>query len=471
MNNTHGGQREELGRMFLKMAEKSWLLLIGVPCVLMIGGMAHAQKGVPLDIESSSYKGVSWLSNPQHDTQPIIVALRDEGFTSVSKAAIEPIQNRAPDLAANDAQHSNGADQLPAGLVTDCDRLAGNPNDMQAARPGVGINLDRIEPLSAIAACEEATRRFPDVARFTYQKGRAFLAQKDYAKARQLFDEAAAKGSKYSITAIGNLYDLGMGVTRNYTQARQWYEKAAGMGEPQAMVMLGELYESSSNYAQARQWYERAAAAGKPVTMAHLGRLYAYGRYNTPDYAQARQWFEKGVAAGEAAAMSGLGTLYEDGAGVTQDYVQARQWYEKAAAAGDAAAMRMLGVLYEDGAGVARNYALARQWYEKAASAGDAPAMTNLGSLNANGKDVAPDYAKAREWYDKAATAGDAAAMRNLGILYEDGTGVAQDPVQARQWYEKASSAGNDDARMRFNTIVNKEEEAARLAPKRSKNR
>jgi hypothetical protein len=337
------------------------------------------------------------------------------------------------------------------GLLTDCDRLAAHPSDEQRPPEITGVQAyGAIEIVPALKACNDAMRQYPGVARFVYQAGRVALAQKDYAGARRLFEQADSMGSKVAMNGLGILYINGWGVAKDYTQARQWLEKGAAAGETVAMSNLGRLYANgwgvSQDYAQARQWYEKAAATGEPSAMTLLANLYLNGSGVAKDYTQARQWLEKGAAAGEPGSMNGLGILYQQGWGVPREYTQAFQWYAKSAGAGNVEAMNNLGVLYHHGWGVPQDYAQALQWYEKGAAAGNSKAMNNLGVLYDEGLGAAKDHAQARQWFEKAAAARETAAMANLGHLYQNGRGVSQDYTQARQWYEKAAAAGNTGA-------------------------
>jgi carboxyl-terminal processing protease len=336
---------------------------------------------------------------------------------------------------------------LPADLVTECDRQAASPYDPQRPQGVAGIAPGHIDIVPALAACNDAVGRYPGVARFAYQLGRVAYDQKDYARARDLFERAAAAGNAASMNNLGTLYSAGNGVTQDYAEARRWYEKSASMDLPIAMGNLGILYRDgkgvTQDYAEARRWFEKAAAAGDAGGMNNLGALYFNGQGVAQDYAEARRWYERSAALGNGVAMRNLGDLYRDGRSVAQDYAEARRWFEKAAAAGDAGGMNDLGRLYVNGQGVAQDYAEARRWYEKAAAAGSAFGMTNLGALYANGQGGAQDYAEARRWFEKSATLGNGAAMWQLGASYRDGKGVKQDYAEARRWFEKAAAVGD----------------------------
>src|ERR1039458_5085153 len=65
----------------------------------------------------------------------------------------------------------------------------------------------------------------------------------DYQQARKQYEKAAATGDAKAMTALGDLYYFGRGVTQDYQQAKGWYEKAAAAGNARAMSYMGELYD------------------------------------------------------------------------------------------------------------------------------------------------------------------------------------------------------------------------------------
>ena len=93
-----------------------------------------------------------------------------------------------------EASLTEASDPLPSDLVTDCDRLAANPEDPQHQRSVPGVLINQIDIVPALKACDEAMRQFPSVVRFVYQAGRIAASQKDYERARQLYEKAAADG-------------------------------------------------------------------------------------------------------------------------------------------------------------------------------------------------------------------------------------------------------------------------------------
>ena len=85
----------------------------------------------------------------------------------------------------------------------------------------------------------------------------------DYAKAREWFERAAAKGEAEGMTNLGLLYNNGLGVARDYAKAREWFEKAADKGDPTAKMALEQLpireAAATGRYAEALQLQEALA--------------------------------------------------------------------------------------------------------------------------------------------------------------------------------------------------------------------
>jgi TPR repeat protein len=358
----------------------------------------------------------------------------------------------APSVPQQVARLPDPSDSLRRDHQAECDRLAASPLDNQRPQGVVGVEPGQIDIVPALAACEAAMRDFPDVVRFTFQTGRVANQQKDFARARELYERAASKGSFASANNLGALYNEGNGVTKDYGIARSWFEKAANGGFPRAMTNLGRLYENGHgvpvDLVETRKWFQRAAAANDPVGVNALGYLYEKGAGVPKDFGQARKWYDKAAAQGSTMALVNIGNLYRDGNGVARDYTEARIFYEKAAnsAEPNAIALNNIGAMYGQGQGAPKDFTEARSWYEKAAALGLPLAMSNLGFLYLNGNGVAKDVTEARQWFEKAMAAGDPGAMNALGYIYEKGLGVTADLTEARTLYEKSAALGQSTA-------------------------
>jgi tetratricopeptide (TPR) repeat protein len=162
--------------------------------------------------------------------------------------------------------------------VTDCDRLAANPDDPQ--RKAVSVAFDKIDTNAAIPACEAAVRQYPNDARLIFQLGRAFNAAKNYQAALEQYRKAADQGFAPAQTNLGNMYLNGLGVPKDDAQAVAWLRKAADQGVAQAQRVLGVKYELgegvSRDLSQAVSWYRKAAEQGDEIAKKKLAELPSY---------------------------------------------------------------------------------------------------------------------------------------------------------------------------------------------------
>jgi hypothetical protein len=151
-----------------------------------------------------------------------------------------------------------------------------------------------------------------------YEYGRGSWPQ-DYAKAREKYEEAAAKGNASAMNHLGALYDSGHGVAQDYAKAREWYEKAAAHGEASAMFNLGALYATgqgvAQDYAKAREWWEKAADKGDENAKAQLKRLPISAAAAAGRYAEALHLQEGSAAEVEAEETKREGKPGEETAG------------------------------------------------------------------------------------------------------------------------------------------------------------
>lgn len=305
--------------------------------------------------------------------------------------------------------------------ITDCDRFAANPVDANRVRGVPGVKQPQIDIVPALAACNAALQRYPDVNRFVYQSGRIAYAQKDYPRARQFFEKAAAANYPIAFNGVGVLYFNGLGVTKDYIAARQWFERGSAYNDANSMNATGYMYEQGfgvpKNGAIASQWYEKALVSGSFSANGNLGRLYYHGNGVPKDLVKAKTLAEKGAADGDPAAMSLLGLIYQTGAGIPADLTQARRWYERSVAGGDLAGMNNLGHLYMAGLGVDKDYVQARALFEKAAAGGRVTAMSALGNIYLNGLGISKDLSRARQWLEKASAGGDSWATKTLSEI------------------------------------------------------
>lgn len=215
--------------------------------------------------------------------------------------------------------------------VTECDRLAANPDDVQKPDGIEGVlALARLDADAAVAACQEAVARYPDTPRFKYQLGRAVLVQHsrevkkwDCKPALPWFEAAATEGHAEAAAAIAHCYGMDWGIEGEAGTAVEWHRKGADLGgatsratiaiyigygsngyeqdRDQALSILWELAEQGNTKALfrlsdqyrhgfwvkknpvcARELLRRAAERGDPTSQHLMAKEYLEGRLGTP---------------------------------------------------------------------------------------------------------------------------------------------------------------------------------------------
>ena len=150
----------------------------------------------------------------------------------------------------------------------------------------------------------------PDEAQRAYAAGH-------YDVARQLWAAQAEAGDTAAQLGLGNLYDLGQGVTRDPAIAYGWYRRAAVSGSPAAEFNVAAMCDTGDgvprNVTEAALWYGRAAAHGNRRAQYNLGQLYASGDGVPRNLDQAEVWF-RAAATELPAAADRLAALRRTGA-------------------------------------------------------------------------------------------------------------------------------------------------------------
>ena len=216
--------------------------------------------------------------------------------------------------------------------VTDCDRLAALPDDLD--RPGdvPGVKFADLDAEQAEQACRAALSSNPGNTRVQFELGRALERKK------------------------------------RVEEAKQWYENAANGGYQAAMISRAVVAMQEQDRNAAASWLDKARPRGGNrfgSAANDLGRLYVNDKAGPANYEAAMQWFKIAYSAGFRAAAGWIGWQYVFGRGVAVDYTAAKDWLEKGAAADSVVAYDQLGEMYLYARGVASNYDTAQMWFNK----------------------------------------------------------------------------------------------------------
>lgn len=207
-------------------------------------------------------------------------------------------------------------------------------------------------------------------------KADAAFDSKDYPEALSLYLRAAELGNPRAQCRMGYLYDK---ENWHYPSSIKWYWKAAQQGDAEAQYNIGLYYDKNHEYEEALNWYMKSSDQGYYEAQYHLGDMYRYEKGVKRDYSEAAKWYRKAAEQGHDWSQYNLGVLYSDGGlGLTKDPSEAAKWYRKAADQDHKGALLNLGVMYLNGSGVTKDHAETKKLWEKAAALGDATAKQYL---------------------------------------------------------------------------------------------
>ncbi|MCL4188553.1 MAG: caspase family protein [Rhodobacteraceae bacterium] len=199
--------------------------------------------------------------------------------------------------------------------VHECDRMAADPYDKEAERPG--IRTDMIHAPRAIQACEAAVKAHPEEQRFLFQLARSQDAGGQLDKARQHYEDLAARGYGAAMNALARWYNDGRGVKMDRQEGVYWLRKGVEADNPDSMFWLGHAYQSDGHFgiwpadhAEAARLYRRAADAGHRAALVRLGLLQDHGRGGLKaDAAAASRLLIEALEAGEQEAYTQILTF------------------------------------------------------------------------------------------------------------------------------------------------------------------
>ncbi|WP_183905592.1 caspase family protein [Rhizobium sp. BK008] len=254
-----------------------------------------------------------------------------------------------------------------------CDTAAAAPLDLQGVTAGKLPN--EIDPASALPACTEAVKAYPEVARFVYQLGRAQLANRDTKTAFATITKAMDAGHVRAIYELSSLYEFGASVPRDAAKASEIAKGGAAKGDPFALHSYGKaLYYGRGTKADQQLGLRlmlQAADLGHTYAMNELGYIFLNGVNVPADPERGIRFYEAGVQRNDIYSLNNLALVYRFGKGAPEDLPKALDLFTRAAEGGQPYAPTNLGRMYRDGIGVAADKAEAEKWLEIGAERGD----------------------------------------------------------------------------------------------------
>lgn len=192
--------------------------------------------------------------------------------------------------------------------------------------------------------------------------------------AKTLFAEAGS-GAGAIVAAqneLGKMY-VRDNKDRDFAKARQWFEQAAAGNDAEAQYNLALIYSNGlgvkADKRKALALYQRAAKQGEPMALNNLAGMHRFGEGVAKDQKKAVAMFKQAHEAGNMQATVNLGDMTFKGWGVRANKTAAAELYKVAADAGHPAGRCRYAQALRHGDGVARNPGQASRLQEAANNA------------------------------------------------------------------------------------------------------
>jgi len=234
-----------------------------------------------------------------------------------------------------------------------------------------------------------------------------------------------SKGMEIRRAACGWAHERGDGRPQDYAKALELYREAAERDDPRGQDLLGRLYRDGRGVPQdaveAAKWFRKAAERLSNDGKADLGNLYAHGGKNlAPDYEEAFFWLymPRWPHDGDFARLSDgrpINLAYDFGTPCIEESLEIvrknlteaqmrkvheriSNWKRPHTPADDQ------GDCLVNGNGYMRNGREKIDWCLDAVKRGYGPAMVNMGSMYNTGQvgGIPQDYAEAYFWWSLA---------------------------------------------------------------------
>lgn len=184
----------------------------------------------------------------------------------------------------------------------------------------------------------ESVQALKDRAR-NYYRGAG--SEQNFAKALQLYLQAARQGDSEAQYISGGMYFKGLGTRKDMAMAFKLLHQAAmsGKSSPESQQIIGQAFLLGSgvprNYEKAVEWYSLAAANGNREAQNELGFLYAVGKGVERDPEKSAEYFLQAAFKGLPIAQYNIGILYYTGNGFKDsDLQRSYAWFNLAATNG-----------------------------------------------------------------------------------------------------------------------------------------
>jgi TPR repeat protein len=268
--------------------------------------------------------------------------------------------------------------------------------------------------MTAVQAYEECRQRYMEASWRKYNGEDSYESYKKWLAKEPVFQtELAAHvrvllglqntGDPEVMKALGDAFDMGLGVERNREKAIDCFLSSSQEGNTTAMVRLGRIFKSPSinKLKDAIYWFQKAADAGNTSGMISLGFAFREGDGVPISPVRAAEWFGKAVDAGDSSAKILLAKVYYFSLNATE---KALPLLLEAAETGNTDSFKILGRIYGDDRTTYYDFEKAVYWYERVVAGkyegSAAAARISLAELHLSGKRQPKNFSKAKKYLE-----------------------------------------------------------------------
>jgi TPR repeat protein len=214
--------------------------------------------------------------------------------------------------------------------------------------------------------------------------------ERNMAEGLRLLQPLAEKGVSLAVYKLGVIYLFGDNyVGRDYAKALQWYQRAAALGVARAQNDIGYMVENGlgieKDPRRAAEWYRIAGEQGWGKAQVNLGRLYENGAGVPRDLKEALYWYrlasDSPLEEDRAAARARVETIRKrvDSAQIAEVDARANKWRKLAAEETVARLPAPVDPSYRPPSAVA---SVDQSYRPPAASSGSSPAAPQVAAVD-----------------------------------------------------------------------------------------
>lgn len=317
----------------------------------------------------------------------------------------------------------------------------------------------------------------------------------ELAAALRVFSSRCSSGKGQRCFQIGDVFDRGLGVSRDSRRAALWFYRACQQGDDRGCRRLGQLAsesddvpmesarnafrrscesgdlrscvdlghildndENNANPAAAASLFRRACDGDVAIGCVYLGEAHRSGRGVPLDNIQARSLFERACRTHEPRGCVGLGEMLLYGRGGSQEIDRGAQLLREACQSGLLRACMTVNVVSMENGQLDRPLIAHINDIEHGCASGGVEHCARLGDHHAHGIGLIENSTIAVTFYRLACEGNYDQGCFRLALANMNGDGVSVDLPEAARLFDGLCAGGDHDACVLFGEVITSSE-------------